>query len=137
MGVGPERDGNNLVLPRGTGKGTFKVRFPKHGRHVEGDIRRQVLVLVGANGKPARIYHTSPGAAATPTIRGSYRVYMRDPGTNSLGMYKSSYFFRGYAIHGYPSVPLYNASHGCFRVPMADAVSIYNWITMGMRVDTY
>jgi hypothetical protein len=119
------------------GKGTFRVRFPKHGRHVEGDIRRQVLVLVGANGKPERIYHTSPGAPATPTIRGSYRVYMRDPGTNSLGMYKSSYFIRGYAIHGYPSVPLYNASHGCFRVPMADAVSIYNWITMGMRVDTY
>ncbi|MFA4926888.1 MAG: L,D-transpeptidase family protein [Patulibacter sp.] len=119
------------------GKGTFRVRFPKHGRHVEGDIGRQVLVLVGANGKPERIYHTSPGAGATPTIRGSYRVYMRDPGTNAKGMYKSSYFIRGYAIHGYPSVPLYNASHGCFRVPMADAVSIYNWISMGMRVDTY
>lgn len=119
------------------GKGTFRVRFPKHGRHVEGDIDRQVLALIGADGKPDRIYHTSPGTAATPTIRGSYRVYMRDPGTNSLGMYKSSYFIRGYAIHGYPSVPLYNASHGCFRVPMADAATIYGWITMGMRVDTY
>jgi hypothetical protein len=119
------------------GKGTFRVRFPHHGKHVEGDIDRQVLVLVGADGKPERIYHTSPGTAATPTIRGSYRVYMRDPGTNSLGMYKSSYFIRGYAIHGYPSVPLYNASHGCFRVPMADAASIYDWISMGMRVDTY
>lgn len=119
------------------GKGTFRVRFPKHGKHVEGDIGRQVLALIGADGKPDRIYHTSPGAPATPTIRGSYRVYMRDPGTNSLGMYKSSYFIRGYAIHGYPSVPLYNASHGCFRVPMADAASIYDWITMGMRVDTY
>lgn len=119
------------------GKGTFRVRFPKHGKHVEGDIDRQVLALIGADGKPERIYHTSPGAPATPTIRGSYRVYMRDPGTNSLGMYKSSYFIRGYAIHGYPSVPLYNASHGCFRVPMADAETIYDWITMGMRVDTY
>jgi hypothetical protein len=119
------------------GKGTFRVRFPQHGRHVEGDIGRQVLALIGADGKPDRIYHTSPGAPATPTIRGSYRVYMRDPGTNSLGMYKSSYFIRGYAIHGYPSVPLYNASHGCFRVPMADAATIFGWITMGMRVDTY
>lgn len=119
------------------GKGTFRVRFPKHGKHVEGDIGRQVLALIGADGKPERIYHTSPGAPATPTIRGSFRVYMRDPGTNSLGMYKSSYFIRGYAIHGYPSVPLYNASHGCFRVPMADAAAIYDWITMGMRVDTY
>lgn len=119
------------------GKGTFRVRFPKHGRHVEGDIDRQVLVLVGSNGKPERIYHTSPGKPSTPTIRGSYRVYMREPGTNNVGMYMSSYFIRGYAIHGYPSVPLYNASAGCFRVPMADAVSIYNWIRIGMRVDTY
>ncbi len=119
------------------GKGTFKVRFPQHGRHVEGDLSRQVLVLVGANGKPEQIYHTSPGKPSTPTIRGSYRVYMREPYTNNVGMYMSSYFIRGYAIHGYKSVPLYNASAGCFRVPMDDAVSIYNWITMGMRVDTY
>lgn len=119
------------------GKGTFRVRFPSHGRHVEGDIRRQVLALIGSDGKPDRIYHTSPGAPATPTIRGSFRVYMKDPGTNAKGMYKSSYFIRGYAVHGYPSVPTYNASHGCFRVPMADAASIYAWMSMGMRVDTY
>jgi hypothetical protein len=118
------------------GKGTFKVRFPSHGRHVEGDVDRQVLALID-KGKAVRIYHTSPGAPATPTIRGSFRVYMKDPGTNAKGMYKSSYFIRGYAVHGYPSVPAYNASHGCFRVPMADAVSIYAWMTMGMRVDTY
>ncbi|MGX6447849.1 L,D-transpeptidase family protein, partial [Patulibacter sp. S7RM1-6] len=118
------------------GKGTFKVRFPQHGRHVEGDIGRQVLALID-KGKAVRIYHTSPGAPATPTIRGSFRVYRKDPGTNAKGMYKSSYFIRGYAVHGYPSVPTYNASHGCFRVPMADADAIYAWITMGMRVDTY
>jgi hypothetical protein len=119
------------------GKGRFRVRFPSHGRHVEGDISRQVLALIGAGGKVERIYHTSSGAPATPTIRGSYRVYMKDPGTNAKGMYKSSYFIRGYAVHGYPSVPVYNASHGCFRVPMADAASIFAWMTMGTIVDTY
>lgn len=118
------------------GKGTFKVRFPSHGRHVEGDVDRQVLALID-KGKAVRIYHTSPGAPSTPTIRGSYKVYRKDPGTNAKGMYRSAYFIRGYAIHGYPSVPTYNASHGCFRVPMSDATSIFNWITMGMRVDTY
>jgi lipoprotein-anchoring transpeptidase ErfK/SrfK len=41
-------------------------------------------------------------------------------------------------VHGYPSVPAgYSASHGCFRVPMADAASIYAFMTMGMPVDTY
>ncbi|WP_320670177.1 L,D-transpeptidase family protein [Patulibacter defluvii] len=119
------------------GRGAFKVRFPSHGRHVEGDISRQVIALIGKGGKVERIYHTSSGAPATPTIRGSFRVYMKDPGTNAKGMYKSSYFIRGYAVHGYPSVPTYNASHGCFRVPMADAASIFAWMTMGTIVDTY
>ncbi|MDX8151754.1 L,D-transpeptidase family protein [Patulibacter brassicae] len=119
------------------GKGTFKVRFPSHGRHIEGDIRRQVLALIGEGGKVERIYHTSPGAPATPTIRGTFRVYRKDPGTNAKGMYASSYFIRGYAVHGYPSVPTYRASHGCFRVPMEDARSIYDWIRMGTIVDTY
>ena len=118
------------------GEGTFKVRFPSHGRHVEGDVDRQVLALID-KGKAVRIYHTSPGAPATPTIRGSFKVYRKDPGTNAKGMYKSAYFIRGYAVHGYPSVPTYNASHGCFRVPMSDAASIYDWIQMGMPVDTY
>lgn len=118
------------------GEGTFKVRFPSHGRHVEGDVDRQILALVD-KGRAVRIYHTSPGAPATPTIRGSFRVYRKDPGTNSLGMYRSVYFIRGYAVHGFRSVPTYSASHGCFRVPMADAASIYDWMSMGMRVDTY
>ena len=118
------------------GEGTFKVRFPNHGRHMEGDVDRQVIALI-KDGKAERIYHSSPGAPATPTIRGSFRVYRKDPGTNALGMYRSVYFIRGYAVHGYTSVPTFNASHGCFRVPMADAASIYDWMTMGMRVDTY
>ena len=118
------------------GEGTFRVRFPKHGRHMEGDVDRQVIALIDGD-KVERIYHSSPGAPATPTIRGSFRVYRKDPGTNSLGMYRSVYFIRGYAVHGYKSVPTFNASHGCFRVPMADAASIYDWMTMGMRVDTY
>ncbi|MEV4418716.1 L,D-transpeptidase family protein [Patulibacter sp. NPDC049589] len=119
------------------GKGRFKVKFPSHGRHVEGDIERRVLVLVD-KGKAIRIYHTSPGKPSTPTIRGSFHVYMKDPGTNAKGMYKSSYFIRGYAVHGYPEVPAgYSASHGCFRVPMSDAASIYAFMTIGMPVDTY
>ena len=95
-----------------TGKGRFKVRYPRHGRHVEGDIGHQVLALVGSGGKVERIYPMSSGTGGTPTILGSYRVYRKDPGTNAKGMVASSYFIRGYAIHGYASVPTYYASHG-------------------------
>jgi peptidoglycan hydrolase-like protein with peptidoglycan-binding domain len=119
------------------GKGAFKVRYPRHGRHVEGDITHQVLALIGAGGKVERIYPMSSGTGGTPTIIGSYRVYRKDPGTNALGMVASSYFIRGYAIHGYASVPTYGASHGCMRVPIPDAYSIFNWIRMGTIVDTY
>jgi lipoprotein-anchoring transpeptidase ErfK/SrfK len=34
-------------------------------------------------------------------------------------------------------VPVFNASHGCLRVPLDDAVSIYNWIQIGDRIDVY
>ncbi len=119
------------------GKGRIAVKFPTHGRHIEVDVDRRVLIEVDG-GKPLRIFHTSPGKSSTPTIRGSFRVYRKDPGTNALGMFKSSYFIRGYAVHGYPTVPAgYSASHGCLRVPMADAASIYAFMTLGMPVDTY
>ena len=56
---------------------------------------------------------------------------MKTPGTNAKGMVDSSYFIRGYAIHGYASVPPYNASHGCLRVPLANARAIYDWLRIG------
>jgi lipoprotein-anchoring transpeptidase ErfK/SrfK len=118
------------------GRGGFKPRHRDAGHHVEADISRQVLALIDG-GKVVDTYHTSTGAPATPTIIGSFRVYMKDPGTNAKGMVKSSYFIRGYAIHGYVDVPAFNASHGCLRVPIPDAQRIYDWVHMGTRVITY
>jgi hypothetical protein len=115
------------------GRGGWKVRPPRDGRHVEADISKQVLVLVDG-AKVHRIYHTSSGAPATPTILGRFRVYRKDPGTNAKGMVHSSYFQGGYAIHGYVSVPPYNASHGCLRVPIPNSWSIYQWVRMGSVV---
>jgi hypothetical protein len=115
------------------GKGRWKVRHPRDGRHVEADISLQILVLVDGK-RVHRIYHTSSGAPATPTILGRFRVYRKDPGTNALGMVRSSYFQGGYAIHGYVSVPPYNASHGCLRVPIPDSGRIYDWASTGSAV---
>jgi lipoprotein-anchoring transpeptidase ErfK/SrfK len=52
-------------------------------------------------------------------------------------MVYSNYFTGGYAIHGYFDVPAYAASHGCLRVPIPDAVPIYNWVRYGTKVDVY
>ena len=121
------------------GRGAFKLRYPNsgtHGKHVEFDWSRQVLVLAD-RGRPYRVYHTSSGAPATPTVFGSYRFYRQSPGTNAKGMVHSSYFIGGYAIHGYASVPNFPASHGCLRVPIPNAMSIYNWIDLGDPIQTY
>jgi Uncharacterized protein conserved in bacteria len=112
------------------GKGGFKLRYPKAGKHIEADLSRQVMVLA-KGGKPRHIFHISSGAPATPTILGKYRAYRKTPGVNSLGMIDSVYFHRGYATHGYKSVPTYPASHGCLRTPPANARFIYNWINIG------
>ncbi len=56
---------------------------------------------------------------------GSFRVYLKTSGTNAKGMVHSAYFIRGYATHGYASVPIFPASHGCLRVPIPDALSLF------------
>ena len=121
------------------GQGAFRLRYPSsgtHGKHVEFDWSRQVLVLAD-RGRPYRVYHVSSGKPSTPTVFGSYRFYRKEPGTNSHGMVHSSYFIGGYAIHGYASVPNFPASHGCLRVPIPNALSIYNWIDLGDPIYTY
>ncbi|HEX5146656.1 MAG TPA: L,D-transpeptidase family protein [Conexibacter sp.] len=118
------------------GKGGFKVRYPQHGRHVEANLGWQVLALID-HGKVVRAYTTSSGKPSTPTVLGHFRFYMREPGTNGEGMVDSTYFIRGYAIHGYFDVPTYNASHGCLRVPIPDAPAIFAWIHIGDGIDVY
>jgi peptidoglycan hydrolase-like protein with peptidoglycan-binding domain len=118
------------------GKGQFKLRHPEHGKHVEADLSRQVIALA-QGGKVERIYPVSSGKPSTPTVIGSFRVYSKSPGFNAKGMYFSDYFIRGYAIHGYAEVPVFAASHGCVRVPIPDAISIYNWLKIGNIVDVY
>lgn len=118
------------------GKGGFDLKHPGAGKHVESDLSRQVMVLA-SHGEVEEIYHISSGTSATPTIQGKFHFYRKDPGYNSLGMYYSAYFIRGYATHGYHSVPDYPASHGCLRNPIPDSVHIYNWIDIGDPIYVY
>jgi lipoprotein-anchoring transpeptidase ErfK/SrfK len=119
------------------GAGAFRVRYPHDGRHVEGDLTRQVLAEIEPGGRVHALYTMSSGKPSTPTVIGRFRVYNRTPGTNSEGMVDSSYFIRGYAIHGYHEVPTYAASHGCLRVPIPNASAIYSWVQYGTPVDVY
>jgi hypothetical protein len=118
------------------GFGAFKVRYPSHGRHAEGDLALQVLALTDGSRVEA-IYPISSGKPSTPTILGDFHVYSRVPGYLPDGMYFSDFFYSGYAIHGYDPAPDYPASHGCMRLPIVDALSVFNWMAIGDWVDVY
>ena len=118
------------------GKGAFKLRHPEAGKHVEFDWSRQVLVLADG-GKPVATYHASSGKPSTPTVFGTFHFYLKAPGTNQKGMYDSNYFIGNYAVHGYPDVPTYPASHGCIRISNADAPTVFAWIAIGDPIYVY
>jgi hypothetical protein len=126
----------NTVAALLDGKGVFHVRYPGNGTHAEGDLSDQVLALINGS-KVYRLYPISSGKPSTPTILGNFRVYYRVPGYLPDGMYYSSFFYSGYAIHGYDPAPDYPASHGCMRLPIIDATSVFAWLNYGDWVDVY
>jgi peptidoglycan hydrolase-like protein with peptidoglycan-binding domain len=112
--------------------GVPKARYA--GDHVEVDKTRQVLYLV-RGGKVTLTTHVSTGATGNTPL-GHWRVYSKIAGWSWVLWYPS-YFLRGFAIHGYPSVPPYPASHGCVRVPMWLATSLYAQVPMGSSIYIY
>jgi lipoprotein-anchoring transpeptidase ErfK/SrfK len=98
------------------------------------DKTRQVLFEV-RNGKVTLVVHVSTGATGN-TPPGRWRVYRRVTGWDWV-LYYPTYFVRGFAIHGYPSVPAYAASHGCVRVPLWVAPRVYAMNTFGAAVYVY
>jgi hypothetical protein len=128
--------GRSVYRRLARGGGGFRIRYPKAGKHAEFDWSRQVLVLA-RGAKPAIILHASSGASGTPTVLGKYHFYRKSPGYNAKGMYYSSYFTGGYAIHGYSPVPTFPASHGCLRIPIPSAKRVYGWVSLGDPIYTY
>jgi N-acetylmuramoyl-L-alanine amidase len=115
-------------------------RYKTPGLHVEIDKELQVLFVV----RDSQITQISPVSTAglpgrfTPV--GQFGVYRKVDGfdPSPLGtLYLPSYFTGGYAIHGNPSVPPYPASHGCVRVPMWIAPTMFAELVIGTPVDVY
>jgi hypothetical protein len=125
--------GAGLVKKVFSGKGGYEVRHPGAGDHLEAPLSKQVLVFAKGD-EPYAIYPISSGKSSTPTVTGHYEMIRTEPGYNSHGMYYSWYFYGGYAVHGYNSVPDYPASHGCLRTFISDQPEIYNRIFYGQDI---
>ena len=96
-------------------------------------------------------FYMVPGAPETPTIVGTFHVYLKYDvqtmrGENADGTkYETegvpwvTYFSGGYAMHGAPwrssfGWSGYGGSHGCVNMPVGAAKFIYDWTDMGDTV---
>jgi peptidoglycan hydrolase-like protein with peptidoglycan-binding domain len=122
------------------------------GHVAEIDLTHQVMLIVDG-GKVSTVLNVSTGSgdwytrpngtrghAVTP--QGRYTVFRSVDGwdTSPLGqLYRPRYFNGGIAVHGYPSVPPYPASHGCVRVssPAMDLIWRDDLLAKGARVWVY
>jgi hypothetical protein len=112
---------------------TPRARYP--GDHIEVSKPLQVLFIV-RGGRVILVSHVSTGATGNTPV-GRWHVYSKVPGWLSDGMFDSSFFLRGFAIHGYPTVPFYPGSHGCVRVPVWLAPRIYSYDPPGSTIYIY
>jgi hypothetical protein len=106
-------------------------RPARGGNYLEVDKTRQVLFVV-RRGAVDRIVHVSTGATGNTPL-GTWRVYRKVGGWDWVLWYPL-YFKGGFAIHGYPSVPAYPASHGCVRIPMWLAPALFGGNGYGTTV---
>jgi hypothetical protein len=111
--------------------------LPGAGSRVEVHLLRQVALLIRGN-RVERALHVSTGAPATPTPVGDFRVYRKERQSWSVPFNVwlpwASYFNLGIALHGSPDVPAYPASHGCVRIPLAEASAVYAFARLGVSV---
>jgi peptidoglycan hydrolase-like protein with peptidoglycan-binding domain len=115
---------------------------------VEIDLNKQVLV-VWDNNQVRLITTISTGGgyyfcggdsgcqyAVTPPGVFHFTRYVSGWKKSKLGeLWNPFYFNGGIAVHGYPEVPAYPASHGCTRIPMDLANYFHTLVSVGEEVD--
>ena len=108
-------------------------------RRIEIHRDRGVLLMVEGN-EVRRAVHTSTGAyGGTPS--GTFRIFRKEflswSVPFSVWMPYASYFVGGIAMHEYPYVPEYPASHGCVRLPTGEAHRVYEFADVGTPVHVF
>ena len=111
------------------------------------DINLSTQTLTAYSGQTA-VFRTrvSTGTWRTPTVVGTYRVYVKYASTHMSGPGYSlpnvpyvMYFYRGYGLHGTYwhsnfGTPM---SHGCVNLATPDARWLFNWASVGTKVVTH
>ncbi len=134
------RDGPKTRARLEVGTSPRPRRASATGHYAEVFRSLGVLLCVN-NGKLVRVVHCSTGRPSLPTPAGHFSVYMKAIAwwtTEYLDwMPYASFFHAGDAIHGFPDVPAYPASHGCVRISMPEAPWVYGFMNYGAAVIVY
>ena len=112
-----------------------RPRYKNPNFHIEVDQTKQVLYVVKDN-RITDILHVSTGAGGA-TRNGTFTFHREVNGYSGGGLYYPTYFDGLRAIHGWPEVPTYNASHGCVRVPMWAAKWAFDLVELGDKIRIY
>lgn len=122
-----------LPSPTVPPKPTATPAFP--GKWIEVSLKEQIAIAwEGAT--PVRRMVVSTGAARTPTVQGTYRIYakltkqnMSGPGYSLANVPHVMYFYSGYALHGAYWQTSFGTptSHGCVNLKLDDAAWLFAW----------
>lgn len=114
------------------------------------DIGKQKL-FAWDQGKIVFETPVSTGMQLAPTVRGRYKILRKVPLKDMIGQVKPykkyhlknvpniMYFYQGYAIHGtwWHNSFGRRASHGCVNVPVLASKWLYDWASLGTRVEIF
>jgi lipoprotein-anchoring transpeptidase ErfK/SrfK len=120
---------------------------PDEPDRIEVDITRQILILL-EDGQVTAIIPVSTASGQAYVTHSGEVVYSRTPRGDfhlthhGLGwqcsyigcIYYPWFFTPNYAIHGYPNVPPWPASHGCVRVPVWESDWLEPRLAVGMAM---
>jgi N-acetylmuramoyl-L-alanine amidase len=103
---------------------------------IEVNKAKQVLLFC-KDGQVAITIPVSTGSASVGIVTpsGTYTVFLKTLETSPL--YHPMAITWAIAIHGYPKVPTYPASHGCVRTQNWDQDVIYPLVDLGTKVYVY
>ena len=118
-----------------------KPRSESATGHYAEVFRSLGVLLCVNNGKLVRVVHCSTGRPSLPTPAGHFSIYLKSTAWWSTKYHDwmpfASFFSGGDAIHGFPDVPAYPASHGCVRISMPEAPWVYTFMYYGAQVYIY